>query len=112
MDIIVHASSRPEPFGLVIIEGMASGKPVIATEAGGVLDIIENGVNGILVKCKDEKAISRAIYQIISNKEKSKKLSLEGQKKVYKNFRIENQIIAIQELYDNILSSYTKKVCK
>ena len=112
MDIVVHASTTPEPFGLVILEGMASGKPVVATEAGGVLDIIEDGVNGILVKSKDEKAISNAIYQIISDKEKSIKIGLEGRKKVYKNFRIENQIIAIQEHYDNILSSYTKKVAK
>ena len=88
---------------------MASGKPVIATEAGGVLDIIEDGVNGILVRCKDEKAIAKAIYWLISDKERSNKIGLEGRKKVYKNFRIENQIFAIQELYDNILSSYTKK---
>ena len=112
MDIVVHASTTPEPFGLVIIEGMASGKPVVATGAGGVLDIIEDGVNGILVKCKDEKAISNAIYQLVSDKEKSIKIGLEGQKKVYKNFRIENQIIAIQELYDNVLTSCTNKVCK
>ena len=112
MDIVVHASTNPEPFGLVIIEGMASGKPVIATKAGGVLDIIEDGVNGIIVKCKDAKAIANAIYQLVSDKEKSIKIGLGGQKKVYKNFRIEKQIIAIQKLYDNILSSYTTKDSK
>jgi glycosyltransferase involved in cell wall biosynthesis len=38
LDVVVHASSTPEPFGLTVIEGMAAGKPVVATAAGGVLD--------------------------------------------------------------------------
>lgn len=49
VDVLVHASTVPEPFGQVIIEGMAAGVPVIATAAGGPLEIITHGVNGLLV---------------------------------------------------------------
>lgn len=43
LDIVVHASTEPEPFGMVIIEGMASSKPVIASRAGGAAELIEDG---------------------------------------------------------------------
>jgi len=44
LDIIVHASTQPEPFGLVIAEGMACGRSVIASHAGGVAEIVANGM--------------------------------------------------------------------
>jgi glycosyltransferase involved in cell wall biosynthesis len=47
LDIIVHASTQPEPFGLVIAEGMACGRAVIASEAGGAAELIEAEVNAL-----------------------------------------------------------------
>ena len=49
VDIVVHTSIAPEPFGRVIVEGMLARKPVIATRAGGALEIIDEGVTGLLV---------------------------------------------------------------
>jgi glycosyltransferase involved in cell wall biosynthesis len=46
VDIVVHTSIAPEPFGRVIVEGMLARKPVIATRAGGALEIIDEGVTG------------------------------------------------------------------
>ncbi|MFM9158005.1 MAG: glycosyltransferase, partial [Dolichospermum sp.] len=48
-DLITHSSTAPEPFGRVIIEAMLCGKPVVAAEAGGVIELVENGINGFLV---------------------------------------------------------------
>ncbi|MBE0565095.1 MAG: glycosyltransferase [Krumholzibacteria bacterium] len=48
MDVLVHASTEPEPFGLVIIEAMHQGVPVVATRAGGVLEIVDDGRTGLL----------------------------------------------------------------
>jgi len=58
MDIVVHASVAAEPFGRVIAEAMLAGRPVIASRAGGVLEIIEDGVTGRLVTpgCPDDLA--------------------------------------------------------
>jgi glycosyltransferase involved in cell wall biosynthesis len=103
LDVVVHASSEPEPFGLVIIETMAAGKPIIATAAGGVLDIIQDGVNGLLVPCKDSKAIAQAIIKIISNPEWARQIGLAARRRVAETFTIQHQVTAMQQLYDSVL---------
>lgn len=103
LDVVVHASSTPEPFGLTIIEGMASGKPVVATAAGGVLDILQDGVNGLLVPCKDSKAMAGAILQILSDRDKAENMSLAARQCVTEKFTVKQQVTAVQKLYDSIL---------
>uniref|UniRef100_E1T624 Glycosyl transferase group 1 n=1 Tax=Burkholderia sp. (strain CCGE1003) TaxID=640512 RepID=E1T624_BURSG len=61
MDVIVHTSTEPEPFGRVIVEGMAAGRPVIAAAAGGVPEIVRHGRNGWLVEPGDAAALADAI---------------------------------------------------
>ena len=102
LDVVVHASSTPEPFGLTVIEGMAAGKPVVATAAGGVLDIIEDGVNGLLVPCKDSKAMARAILQIISDGDRAEQMGLAARRCVAEKFTVKQQVTAVQNLYDSI----------
>jgi glycosyltransferase involved in cell wall biosynthesis len=104
LDLVVHASSEPEPFGLVVIESMAAGKPPVATAAGGVLDIIEDGLNGILVPCKDSKALSRAIVRLISSPSRIARMGQAARQRVIDNFTVHHQVTAIEELYDNLLN--------
>ena len=63
MDVVVHASDN-EPFGLVIVEAMALGKPVVATNAGGPAEIIAHNENGLLVPFGDPPALAAAICRI------------------------------------------------
>ena len=100
----MHASSIPEPFGLTVIEGMAAGKPVVATGAGGVLDVIENGVNGYLVPCRDPEKMAEAIVKILSDRDKAKRIGICARKRVSEKFTLNHQISAIQELYDTIFA--------
>jgi glycosyltransferase involved in cell wall biosynthesis len=51
--VLVHASLTPEPFGQVVIEGMAAGLPVVATRGGGPEELISDGVNGLLYRAGD-----------------------------------------------------------
>lgn len=60
MDVFVHASIKPEPFGMVLLEAMASRVPVIATNMGGAVEILDSGRCGILVPPRDAGAISDA----------------------------------------------------
>jgi glycosyltransferase involved in cell wall biosynthesis len=60
-DVVVVPSSEPEPFGMVVVEGMALGRPVIATNAGGPAEIINDKVDGLLVPPKDPEALADAI---------------------------------------------------
>ena len=66
MDIIVHASDR-EPFGIVVVEAMALGKPVIAGSEGGPAEIITDGVDGLLTPFDDAPALARAIDRYLGD---------------------------------------------
>jgi glycosyltransferase involved in cell wall biosynthesis len=66
MDVFVHASDR-EPFGIVVIEAMALGKPVIAGSSGGPAEIITDGVDGVLVPFGDDESLARAILRYVDD---------------------------------------------
>lgn len=66
MDIIVHASDR-EPFGIVVIEAMALGKPVVAGAAGGPAEVITPGVDGLLAPFGDAKALAQALLRYLDD---------------------------------------------
>jgi glycosyltransferase involved in cell wall biosynthesis len=68
-DVIVHASIEPEPWGLVVAEGMAAGRAVVASSAGGPLEMIEHGRTGLLVPPGDPVALAKAIESLLENPE-------------------------------------------
>ncbi|MNK22792.1 Mannosylfructose-phosphate synthase [compost metagenome] len=80
LDVLVMASEA-ETFGRVIIEGMASGVPVIGTKAGGVVDIIDEGINGLLVPHKNPEALADALFQMIENDHMRKRMTQAALKK-------------------------------
>lgn len=61
VDVLVHSSITAEPFGQVILEGMAAGVPVIAANAGGPTEILTHGVNGLLYKRADEQRLAESL---------------------------------------------------
>jgi len=71
---IVDSKGETEGLGLVIPEAMESGLPVIATSVGGIVDIVKNEENGLLVEQKDPKSIAHAIDRIISDRELKKRI--------------------------------------
>ena len=64
-DLVVHFSTRPEPFGRVIAEAMASGVPVIAADAGGPREIVEDGVTGWRVPPGDVQALAAKMVEMM-----------------------------------------------
>jgi glycosyltransferase involved in cell wall biosynthesis len=69
MDVLVHASTVPEPFGQVIVEGMAQGIPVVAAAAGGPTEIVTDRVDGILYPPSDVGALAEVLQQLASDRE-------------------------------------------
>lgn len=67
---VLLVPSWEEPFGIVLLEGMASGIPVIATAAGGPLDILRSGVDGVLVPPRNPKALAEAIRSLDAQRER------------------------------------------
>lgn len=63
-DVLVHASTVPEPFGQVIVEGMAAGVPVVATRGGGPSEIVTDGENGLLYDAGDTEALASLLRRL------------------------------------------------
>jgi glycosyltransferase involved in cell wall biosynthesis len=102
-DLIVHSASEPEPFGRVVVEAMLAGRPVVATAAGGVLDIVEDNVTGITVPPKDAVAMARAIDYLLQNPTTARTMGQRAQEEANKRFSIEQHVAAVHSLYEEIL---------
>jgi glycosyltransferase involved in cell wall biosynthesis len=87
-DLIVHTSTEPEPFGRVIVEGQLAQKPVIASAAGGVLELIEDGVNGYLFPPQDAIALRQLIQQLIEDPDLAKTMAQQGHERAQTNFAL------------------------
>ncbi|MEK9155871.1 MAG: glycosyltransferase family 4 protein [Patescibacteria group bacterium] len=70
--------SVAEAFGIVLLEAMAAGVPIVAANVGGIPDIIENNKNGVLVPPRQPEALAKAIGEILDNQAKARELSRRG----------------------------------
>ncbi len=86
LDIIVHASIQPEPFGLTIIEAMACGKPVIASQAGGAAELFTHEHDALGVAPKDIKELATAIERLIDSPQLCHYLGKNAQETVRQRF--------------------------
>lgn len=103
LDVLVHGSTIGEPFGQVVIEGMAASKPVVATNGGGIPEIVLDGVTGLLVPMGDAAAMAAAIEQLIANPEVAVEMGRRGARRVREQFTIELTAAKVQALYDQML---------
>ncbi|HLG97614.1 MAG TPA: glycosyltransferase family 4 protein [Bryobacteraceae bacterium] len=69
LDVVIHASTEPEPFGMVIIEGMACGRAVIASQAGGAAELVSDGENAAAHKPGDARALAEQIERLVRDAE-------------------------------------------
>jgi glycosyltransferase involved in cell wall biosynthesis len=101
-DLFVLPSLR-EAFGLSVVEAMASGVPVIATDNGGTKDIIENGKSGLLVPPGDSESLLRAIKTLLDNPGQRRDMAKSGQERAKTHFTAELMAKRTAELYANLL---------
>jgi len=99
---IVIAPSLSEPFGRVVIEAMACGKPVIASNVGGIPEIIEDEKTGMLINPKSLADIAKEATLLLRNNEKAKAMGIAGRKRVEQFFTIEKQIKEIEAIIDEL----------
>ncbi|GAB2671518.1 glycosyltransferase family 4 protein [Paenibacillus thermoaerophilus] len=102
-DLLIHTSIIPEPFGQVIVEGMANGLPVIATDMGGPREIVLNGETGMLIEPGDPGALARAIRWMLEHPEERRRMGKLAMERVRDHFRIETTVKKILEFYPNII---------
>lgn len=103
MHVLVHASTAPEPFGQVIVEGMAAGLAVIATRAGGPVEIITPGVDGVLVAPGDVAELAAAMTRVVDDDALRDRL---GEAAMARARDFSPEIIgkAVQEIYRELLA--------
>jgi glycosyltransferase involved in cell wall biosynthesis len=89
MDIVAHTSTAAEPFGLVIVEGMLAGRPVIATKAGGALEILAEGDGGMLVAPGSVEELRGAIRELLENPESAAAMAARGRRRAEEVFSLE-----------------------
>lgn len=107
-DAVVHASTQPEPFGLVILEAMNAGRAVIAARGGGVTDIIVDGVSGLMVEPGDAGQLSEAMLCLTRDSDLRSRLAEAGQKRARSEFTMESNGRIIAGLYRKLLNSGCK----
>ena len=99
---LIILPSLEERCSRTLLESLACGKAVVATRVGGTPEIIDDGVNGILVEPRNEQQIANAILKLLTNDEMRKKMGMNGRIKAENNFDIRNNIKKIREIYFNL----------
>ncbi len=102
-DILAHCSVEPEPFGRVIIEGMAAGTPVIASDAGGAREIVENEINGLLTPPGDAQALAAAMKRLLEDHRLRTKLRENARASAAQRYNLAAHVNAVTSFYEDIL---------
>jgi len=95
--------SRSESFGIVYLESWRSGKPVVAARAGAVPEVVEDGMDGLLVEFGDVSAIAAAIERLLKDDVLRKKMGEAGRKKVSEKYRWSDKFSAYLSIIDELL---------
>jgi glycosyltransferase involved in cell wall biosynthesis len=111
LDVLVHASKTGEPFGQVIIEGMAAAKPVIGTRGGAVPEIIVDGETGLLVPMNNPDQMAAAICALLADPARARQMGLAGRTRVADHFTIQTTARRVQAVYDDLLAPRNRAVC-
>jgi glycosyltransferase involved in cell wall biosynthesis len=94
--------SLSEGLPLAIIEAMAASKPIITSNVGGISDLVDDGVNGILIDSKNPDLLAEKICYLIENPKIRKNMGIESRKKIEKNFTWDKIINNLIQIYENL----------
>jgi glycosyltransferase involved in cell wall biosynthesis len=103
LDVVVHCSTIPEPFGQVVVEAMSAGRPVIAAAAGGPLEIVTDGVDGLLTPPGDVGALASALARLEGDRALGERLVAEARTTATR-FTPEAAAAGTSSVYDRVLA--------
>jgi glycosyltransferase involved in cell wall biosynthesis len=102
-DVIVHASTFPEPFGRVVVEGMLARRPVVATAAGGVVEIIADGTTGVLVPPGDAAALAHAVAALRADPPRAAAIAEAGSARARSAFGVDAMVRGVRAVLDEVM---------
>lgn len=110
--VVVMPSLWPEPFGLVGIEAMGYGKPVVAFDAGGISEWLEDQVTGFLVRRGDERKLAEKIQYLLEHPSEAKEMGRQGRLSVEKKFSLQNHLELLEAVYRRVIESFRPALLK
>ncbi len=105
LDMVVHASVRPDGFGLSLVEAMLAGRPVVATALAGALEIVEDGVTGLLVPPGDAQAMATAISYLLENPDEAGEMAGRARQTALDRFQLDRMASMVSDVYDRVLAA-------
>ena len=102
-DVFVLPSIRPDPFPTVVLEAMAAGKPVVATNHGGAIEQIDNGTTGMLVSPTDPREMTHALKMLTTDSALRKQWGDTGRDRIRGHFTVDRYVADINNLYCRLL---------
>ena len=103
MDVVIHASVHPEPFGIVNIEAMGLGKPVVATNIGGPVEVFEDGISGFLIEPGVPERLAEVVDRLLTDPALARGIGAAGRRRRESHFRLENTVEKTQTIYRDVL---------
>jgi len=107
-DIFVFSSSN-ETFGIVISQAMASGKPIVSINSTAIPEVVDNGINGMLVESLNPKKFAAALIKLLSSKDVLKQYSENGRKKAVEKYDWDIIAHQYEEIFKNLVGMDMQK---
>lgn len=101
-DLLVHPAVEPEPFGRVLIEAMALGKPIVASNTGAAPEIVQDGKTGILVSPGDSHALAEAVEHLLENPEAAQEMGERGRGRAERLFSTDRLIQDLRTVFASV----------
>jgi glycosyltransferase involved in cell wall biosynthesis len=102
-DVVIYPSSAMEPFGLTMLEGMATAKPMIVTNVGGMPEIIHDSINGFVVPIRDFEALAGRISRLLAEDRLRERFGRTGRQMVERHFTKEHMTQNHLDIYKSLI---------
>lgn len=103
MDVFMFTPRRKEGLGLAVLEAMAAGKPVVATNVGGVSSVVKDGVNGFLVEPSRHELLVEPTVKLLKDKVLYQKMAHSGRETVIQKFSINGMVDKVEGVYKEVI---------
>ncbi|MBE3587947.1 MAG: glycosyltransferase family 4 protein [Thermoanaerobacteraceae bacterium] len=103
-EICIYPSCFEEPFGLTMLESLATGRPMIVTRAGGMPEVVQDGENGYVIPMQDPETLAHRCCHMLADRNLARKMGLKGRQMVEKNFSMEIMTARTLQVYGATLA--------